>query len=204
MIRERLEQAARFNHAMGDPLSRIQLAASELQRGVATPRDRDLLSRIGRAVVELDGLSQAMQSVLGPCPPQGDATPLGPLLEELHERLAPAVLARGFRWYPPDRPTPSVVGDPRRVRIAAIETVRAATTHLEANRGLQLGLWEAADRQGVVLTMEGEGPGEVGEQLAAAAGDAQRLAVSLDGGVEIESEGDEVRMVLWWPTGSPM
>ncbi|MGH0033712.1 MAG: hypothetical protein ACQGVK_01650 [Myxococcota bacterium] len=203
MIEERLEQAARLNDAMGNPLSRIQLAASELRRSVATPRDRDLLSRIGRAVGELDGLAQAVGSVLSPRPPGADALDLGNLLEELHDRLAPAVTALGFSWYPPDPPDSEAVGDPQRVRRAAVEMVRAATSRLDPGCGLRLGSRAATGRQEVVLAVEAEAASDAAGRLEGPTDELRRLLLSWDGALQLEQSGGEVRWVSWWPIGSP-
>ncbi len=199
MTRQRLDHAAELTDGMRGPLARIQLAASELERAAATPRERELLSRIAHAVVELDGLAQAVEGVLRPRVRSGEVVELGPVLEDLHEHLAPAVAARGFVWLPLRLPASTVVGDPSRARHAAIALLGAACAEPAPRAELRLALAQDADRYGVGLDLESDGDPIAAERIEAAAGEARSLALSRGGALDIECRGDRASLTLWWP-----
>ena len=128
-------------------LARIELAASELARHPATPRQRELASAVREAVAELDAL----------VPRAGPASDvdLVPVLRETVERLAPVFAARGqtLRAGPlPEHPVPA---DAVRARRAALALLATATRH-GAPLDVALGLDAGAD--GYALVVRADGP----------------------------------------------
>ncbi len=198
-MRERLDHAGELTDRLSGPLARIQLAASELDRDAMTPRHRELLSRIARAVVELDGLAQAIDGVLRPREGAGAVADLYPVLEDIHERLAPAVTARGLVWLQPEPASATVFGNPARVRHAAIALIEGATAEATPELGLRLRVFGEKGLYGVGLDLESAGQPLDRERIEGATRDARSLALSRGGSFDLVCDGEGARLTVWWP-----
>ncbi len=81
------------------PLARIELLASRLARFAPSPAEREIAEGISAAVAELDGMVGALLGLVAPPAAAADPVgPVGPVLDEVVARVAPALEARGMAW----------------------------------------------------------------------------------------------------------
>jgi signal transduction histidine kinase len=160
--------AAALAVEMRTPLARIELAASQLVREAATPLARELAAGISEAVRDLDALIARSLGLLLPSAAEARHEPLGPVLEEVQERLHAALLARGVRLE--QGPRPGVRGDPERARRGALLLLRAGAPLVGEGGTLRLGLVADGVRWGLALELDpgASAPGDLGPLLEAA------------------------------------
>ncbi len=134
---------------MRNPLARIELAASQLERAALTPAAREQVDSIADAVCELDRLIARSLAVLLP----RDPAPTGDVraeLADLRARLRSSLGTRGVVWLEPGESSRTVGGDPFLARQAALLLVRLAS-----------GLAVDGGRFALDASVEGEGFGLV-------------------------------------------
>ena len=130
---------------MRAPLSRVELAASRLDREDQTPRTGDLARTIREAVAIIDRQLELALRVLAPAGPTRKSPSL-PVLQELAERLRPVFSARGLDLRVSDEHSPSL--DPAVLRRAVIALTGAAAEHARPGP-LEVGLVPGEGRWGV-------------------------------------------------------
>ncbi len=127
------------------PLSRIELAASRLDREERTPRTGELARTIREAVAAADHKLELALRVLAP-PAAEPALPAAGVLEELALRLRPVLAARGLELRVHGEPSPAL--DPAVLRRAAIALAGTAAELAEAGP-VELRLVSGEGRWGV-------------------------------------------------------
>lgn len=209
MSRERHAQIASAVLGMRTPLARVELAASQLDRDGATPRARELARCIREAVIEMDRRIETSLRALLPAAPASVARACGNVLEEVLARVGDVLGARGLRCaLRPDPPDP-VIGDPDRLRRAALCLLRSAGGVAGSGGTVSIGLEDAPGRYGVSVDISRGGPdaGATGlEPLVAA---AREFALAHEAEIDVRwcpgSEPSILRAALWFsrPPESP-
>lgn len=128
------------------PLSRVELAASRLDREDRTPRTAELAHTIREAVATIDRQLELALRVLAPPGPNRDC-PSAPVLEEVAARLRPVLAARGLDLRV-ESPHDSPPLDPAVLRRAVIALTGAAAEHAQPGP-LEVGLVSGKGRWGV-------------------------------------------------------
>lgn len=154
------EAAARLA-ALRTPLSRIELAASRLARLVTAPAGRALADDIRGAVSELDdGLGRAMRDLVGAPRPSAPPEDCRGMLEALHQRIAPALHARGIDWIAPagDAADGPILGNATAARQAVLCLLEDGLALAPAQGRIELALvpGESPGRCGVALRVHAE------------------------------------------------
>ena len=193
-----LEEALLF---MRDPLSRIELAASQLARAQRGAVEEERLAAIRRAVEDLDRrLQEALGALRAPRSRAGASDDCGRALRELVAELAPVFAARSRRLEPPQLAPGGSLGDAAVARRAALRLLRGAGGWAGAGGWLCLSLRSDPGRWGVGIRVRRAAHGAAGP--APAFREARRLAHSLGAEFEQSSPASaeaELRATLWFP-----
>ena len=189
---------------MRDPLSRIELAASQLdriERGIVT---HDLIESIHRAVEDLDvQLHEAVAAIRRPHRPMSDDD-CGEALRRLVSELHPVFSARSRRLEPLISPH-EVRGDVGLARRAALRLLRGAGSWTGAGGMLRLSLLADSGRWGVrVAARRSAGATErhTGLHARRPFDDARRFAQGVGGELDQplpRPGGSEMSATLWFP-----
>ncbi len=174
-------------------LARVELAASQLARDVATPRARALLRSISVAVADLDrGLAALAASPgRGAQPRCPEAVPVAPLLTTIVERLRPALAARGLHLEAAvAEAETALAGEPQALRRAALLLLRCVAAGLATGGGLTLAAEQAPDDGALVLAVEAAGPARDGASDAAARSALRTLVAAQGASLEHEERRD--------------
>lgn len=154
------------------PLARIELLASRLARSATTPAEREIGESISAAVSELDGIIGRVLELFAPPASAADpVAPVGPVLDEVVDRVAPALEARGLACER-DRAGDGTCAGTATARRAAIELLDRVCRELAPGSVVRLGAEPRAGGAALVLAVrpEGEGGGEPGVLPGAVAG----------------------------------
>lgn len=172
------------------PLSRIELAASRLDREDRTPHAGELARTIREAVTAIDQQLELALRVLAPASPVRKS-PAGPILEELAGRLRPVLAARGLDLRIGCQHSPSL--DPAVLRRVVIALVGAAA-ECAGPGPIDVGLLLGDGRWGVEARWHppDEAPTETEDPLRR----LRPLALVCGGEAERTAEG----AVFWIPT----
>jgi len=136
------------------PLARIELLAGRLVRSAPSPAEREIGEAISCAVAELDGIVGQVLALFAPPPEVAAAQgPVGPVLDEVVERLAPALAARGLACTRDRRGDGALVGLAR-ARRAAIELLDGVSRELSSGSALRLGARERSGCVSLVVAVE--------------------------------------------------
>ncbi|MCP3983626.1 MAG: HAMP domain-containing histidine kinase [bacterium] len=173
------------------PLSRVELAASRLDREDRTPRSGELAQSIHEAVAAIDRQLELALRVLSPSSP-GRERPSGPVLEELTERLRPVFAARGLELQVAAKHSPSL--DPAVLRRAVIALTGAAAEQAQPGL-LEVGLVAGDGCWGVEARWQPRGEGS--QNAADILKRLQPLALLCGAEAEVTADG----AVFWIPAG---
>ncbi len=190
---------------MRDPLSRIELAASQLgriERGIVT---RDLIESIHRAVEDLDvQLHEAVVTLRRPRRAT-DEEDCGEALRRLVSELHPVFSARSRELDPLDVAEREVRGDVGLARRAALRLLRGAGSWTGTGGRLRLSLLADSGRWGVRVAAhrsnEATEPG-TGAPARRPFDDARRFAQMVGGVLDQPLPargGNEMSATLWFP-----
>lgn len=174
------------------PLSRVELAASRLDREDRTPRTAELAHTIREAVATIDRQLELALRVLAPPGPASDCPP-APVLEEVVARLRPVLAARGFDLRV-DGMQDAPPLDPAVLRRAVIALTGAAAEHALPG-ALEVGLVPGDGRWGVEARWQ---PPVAGDPDG---GDAMRRLQPLALLCGAEAESTAAGAVFWLAPG---
>lgn len=108
------------------PLSRVALAANELSRDFTTPAQQWRAAQISQLIRHLDArIDQILPLLSEPTCPEPESAQLAAVLDQLRERLAAALEARGVEWLPAHPTEPPIRGGAHRARRCAVMLLRA-------------------------------------------------------------------------------
>jgi len=191
------------------PLARVELAASQLVRELATPGARALAACISEAVREADGGIERILPLLVPGVRSFQSAELGTVVARVCERLAPVLDARGTALVAGRPAACGARGDPRLFEQAALGLVRAGAILVGPGGRLELGLNVVDGQPGVALCGSpgaGQTDAEAGHAHGRQMPDFTALrswAMSHGGALTREVEGGNWRVVLWLPGEDP-
>ena len=183
------------------PLSRIELAASRLEREAVTPAARGLAEGICDAVEELDRMIVQLTAVLAPPPPiDPPRAPLAEVLPAMRDRLAPVLAARGVQWLEPELDA-GAVGDPDALKLTALSLIRAGTELAGGGGRVSIQLQTEAGRSGVRLEVASDAPVAIADSALR----ELRSRVLIQGGsVELTPRSDGCVASVWFASaGAP-
>lgn len=136
---------------MRAPLARVELAASELMRGAATPIARELSAGIREAVADLDHLIAKLITMWVP-PSAGEGpVDVATVLHKLHERLSAVMNARGIIFDLSISSKDTVTGDGEAAREVALALLRAGALLVGPGGRIDLMATAGLDRFGIRL-----------------------------------------------------
>jgi len=133
------------------PLARVELAASQLLRQLATPGARALAACISEAVREADRGIERILPLLVSGVRSFQSAELGTVVARVCERLAPVLDARGTSLVAGAPTAGGLRGDPRLYEQAALALVRAGANRVGPGGRLELGLTVADGQPGLNL-----------------------------------------------------
>lgn len=191
------ERAAALALELRAPLSRVELAASQLLREALTPAGRRTAERIGEAVREVD---RGIARLLAWIEPEADAAAgadWSQVLGELRRRLAGVLALRGITWE--EGPLAAAPGtDPGRARLLATALLRAAAARAGAGGRFRVEL--RAEEGGAVLSVRCRGGATAGPPPPAVE-EARGLALSQGAVLETRKTADGAVLALRLPAG---
>ncbi len=203
-LRSRQTFAAAIAAQMKTPLSRVELAASQLMRDALTPANRRLASRVSDAAEDLDALIGRLLALLAPGAKErvveGD---LREVIDSLHRRLSPVLAARGIEWAEPASDQGrALVGDQRRSRRAALMLLRSAAKLVGSGGRLAIeGVIEGSEC--AVRLIAHAGDRGLATTASIAVGELRTAALRDGGRLEERYQGEEVQLTWWMLAPSP-
>lgn len=200
MNRARDVYSAAIAIEMRAPLARVELAASELMRGAATPVARDLSAGIREAVADLDRLISKLLSFWVPPATRDEPVDIANVLHSLHERLSPVMSARGIIFELSISSSSTVLGSADIAHEVGVALLRAGAALVGSGGRLDLMAESGLDRYGIRLTTrprtsrKSAALSRMSEIIDELSGSIMRLGAS----VEVESSDGEVGSICVW------
>jgi len=181
------------------PLSRVELAASQLLRGGQSPASRALVKTIRLAVEELDAqIERSLLVLAGPLATR-EVEDCADVPGEVLRRLAPVVTARGVVCRLGEAPGAPVPGDPERLRRGAVALLRGGARWARDGGRIELSI--AGEKAGIALRLQVDRDAEATDPAApawpcegartaeTAFADAQDLALADGADLELRAMG---------------
>lgn len=179
--------AAGLVSELRSPLSRIELAVSQLQRNLASPGGRELAASISEAVREADRGVGRVLHLLEPNLRSARRSELGEVLARLHGRVGPALKARGITLELGEPIAADSLGDARLVEQAALALIRVGSSLVVSEARFDLGLTVSENQ--LTLNLRGQSvEGDYSSKVPARVFASLRPWVARHGG-EVSGEG---------------
>lgn len=202
MTQPRDKRLADLVVGMRTPLSRVELAATQLARTVMTPAAKELAAGISEAVSHLD---ERISDVLNALEPAGaEDFDCSTVLAALRQRMEPVLSARSVEWVETSCESEEPVYGDRGIVARSALALLVAGMELAGPRGrLTLDMVsEGAERYGVLLRARSRDATATHSALEGGEADrllshARRVAREGGGALEIDPLDSEVVLTLW-------